>query len=255
MASVTSQNGWPVIPSGTDRRLVKIPKIIGRVRKGDVATIFTDLVTHFDENIEDVDKGEDEWGYSYRTIRGTSTEYSNHASATAVDINAMQHPLGVSGTFTREQTKKIRAMLEDRYLNKIRWGGDYRCRKDEMHFEINGSAADLRKVVAHLKRLNSKKVYKTSVKRLLANAKSKAPRKSSNDVIRLQRLLRNADCMSTSAIKRERGKYGPLTRQAVHLAQRKAGYGAQASGYIGIRTLKWLAKRAKGTSVETKAVA
>lgn len=100
-----------------------------------------------------------------------------------------------------------------------------------------------------------KRIYSTSVKRLLANAKSKAPRKSSNDVIRLQRLLRNADCMSTPAIKRERGKYGPRTRQAVHLAQRKAGYGSQASGYIGIRTLKWLAKKAKGTSVETKAVA
>lgn len=100
-----------------------------------------------------------------------------------------------------------------------------------------------------------KRIYSTSVARLIANAKSKAPRKSSNDVIRLQRLLRNADCMSTPAIKRERGKYGPRTRQAVHLAQRKAGYGSQASGYIGIRTLKWLAKKAKGTSVETKAVA
>lgn len=100
-----------------------------------------------------------------------------------------------------------------------------------------------------------KRIYTTSVKRLLANAKSEAPRAKSNDVIRLQRLLRNADCMSTPAIKRERGKYGPRTRQAVHLAQRKAGYGAQASGYIGIRTLRWLAKKAKGTSVETKAVA
>lgn len=99
-----------------------------------------------------------------------------------------------------------------------------------------------------------KRIYSTSVKRLLANAKSKAPRPKSNDVIRLQRLLRNADCMSTPAIKRERGKYGPRTRQAVHLAQRKAGYGAQASGYIGIRTLKWLAKRAKGTKVETRVV-
>lgn len=100
-----------------------------------------------------------------------------------------------------------------------------------------------------------KRIYTTSVKRLIANAKSKAPRAKSNDVIRLQRLLRNAACMSTPAIKRERGKYGPRTRQAVHLAQRKAGYGGQASGYIGIRTLRWLAKRAKGTSVETKAVA
>ena len=255
MASVTSQNGWPVIPSGTDPRLVKIPKIIGRVRKGDVATIFTDLVTYFDENIEDVDKGEDEWGYSYRTIRGTSTEYSNHASATAVDINAMQHPLGVSGTFTLEQTKKIRAMLKDRYLNKIRWGGDYKGRKDEMHFEINGSAADLRKVVAHLKRLNGKKVYKTSVKRLLANAKSVTPRKKSNDVLRLQRLLRHLGFMSTSEIMLEEGKYGPKTRQAVSKAQRKAGFsGSDADGYIGISTLKYLAKRAEGTSVETRAV-
>ena len=75
-----------------------------------------------------------------------------------------------------------------------------------------------------------------------------------NDVIRLQRLLRNADCMSTSAAKRERGKYGPLTRQAVATAQRKAGYGSQASGYIGIRTLRWLAKRAEGTKVETRVV-
>lgn len=110
-------------------------------------------------------------------------------------------------------------------------------------------------VVTWQQALANSRIHTTSVKRLLANAKSKAPRPKSNDVIRLQRLLRHADCMSTSAIKRERGKYGPLTRQAVHLAQRKAGYGAQASGYIGIRTLKWLAKKAKGTSVETKAVA
>jgi len=84
---------------------------------------------------------------------------------------------------------------------------------------------------------------------------SKAPRAKSNDVIRLQRLLRNADCMSTTAIRRERGKYGPLTRRAVKKAQCKAGYPKQASGYIGIRVLRWLAKRAEGSSVETKVVA
>lgn len=101
-----------------------------------------------------------------------------------------------------------------------------------------------------------KRIYSTSVKRLLSNAKSKAPRKSSNDVIRLQRLLRNADCMSTPAILLERGKYGPRTRAAVQKAQRRAGFsGRDADGYIGLSTLKWLAAKAKGTSVETKAVA
>ena len=256
MATATSQNGWTVIPSGTDKRLVKIPRILGRVRKGDVAVIFEDLVTYFDEHVEDVDQGEDDWGYAFRSIRGASTGYSNHASATAVDINAMRHPLGASGTFTRKQAGKIRAMLRDRYLNKVRWGGDYRGRKDEMHFEIDGSAADLRKVVAHLKKINGKRIYSTSVRELLSNAKAKAPRPKSNDVLRLQRLLRNAGCMSTPAILLERGKYGPLTRQAVRTAQLKAGFtGSDADGYIGLSTLKWLAKRAEGTSVETRAVA
>ena len=254
MATATSQNGWTVIPSGTDKRLVRIPRILGRVRKGDVAVIFEDLVTYFDEHVEDVDQGEDDWGYAFRSIRGQSSGYSNHASGTAIDLNATQHPLGARGTFSDAQEKRIRVMLKERYLGKIRWGGDYQNRADEMHFEINGSAADLRRVVAHLKKINGKRIYTTSLKRLIANAKSKAPRKSSNDVIRLQRLLKHADCMSTSAAKRERGKYGPLTRQAVHLAQRKAGYADQASGYIGIRTLRWLAKRAEGTSVETRVV-
>ena len=256
MATATSQNGWTVIPSGTDERLVRIPRILGRVRKGDVAVIFTDLVTYFDENIEDVDQGEDDWGYAFRSIRGASTVYSNHASATAVDINATRHPLGASGTFSRKQTEKIRAMLRDRYLNKVRWGGDYRGRKDEMHFEINGSAADLRKVVAHLNKIDGRWIYSTSVRKLLANAKAKDPRPKSNDVLRLQRLLRNAGCMSTQAILLEKGKYGPRTRAAVRKAQLKAGFtGTDADGYIGLSTLKWLAERAKGTSVETKAVA
>lgn len=121
----------------------------------------------------------------------------------------------------------------------------------------NGAADQGPKVAAVTweKALADSKVYATSVKRLIANAKTKPPRPKSNDVIRLQRLLKHADCMSTSAAKRERGKYGPLTRAAVATAQRKAGYPDQASGYIGIRTLRWLAKRAEGTAVETKVVA
>lgn len=248
MASVTSQNGWPVHVNQS--KLVPLSYVTGRVASGDVHTILAHFCAWFDAHVEPIAKGHS-WGYAYRAIRGQSSGYSNHASGTAIDINAPKHPLGASGTFTAAQTAAIRKQLE-RYDGALRWGGDYNGRKDEMHFEINCNAAKLRQVV---KSLTAKKIYSTSLKRLLANAKSKAPRKSSNDVIRLQRLLRNADCMSTSAIKRERGKYGPLTRQAVHLAQRKAGYGSQASGYIGIRTLRWLADRAKGTSVETKAVA
>lgn len=247
MASVTSQNGWPVHVNQS--KLVQLSYVTGRVASGDVYTILAHFCAWFDAHVEPITKGHS-WGYAYRAIRGQSSGYSNHASGTAIDLNAPKHPLGSSGTFTAAQAAAIRKQLRV-YGGALRWGGDYSGRKDEMHFEVNVSASRLRQVV---KSLTAKKIYSTSLKRLLANAKSKAPRKSSNDVIRLQRLLRNADCMSTSAAKRERGKYGPLTRQAVHLAQRKAGYGSQASGYIGIRTLKWLAGRAKGTSVETRAV-
>lgn len=101
-----------------------------------------------------------------------------------------------------------------------------------------------------------KRIYSTSVKRLLANARSKAPRKRSNDVIRLQRLLWSYGYMAELGRKQhEYGKYGPLTRKAVKRAQKAAGFsGKDADGYIGLTTLRWLAKRAKGTSVETKAV-
>lgn len=247
MASVTSQNGWPVHVDQS--KLVPLSYVTGRVASGDVHTILAHFCAWFAANVEPITKGHS-WGYAYRAIRGQSSGYSNHASGTAIDLNAPKHPLGKSGTFTAAQVAAIRGQLK-RYDGALRWGGDYNGRKDEMHFEINCSSAKLAKVV---KALTAKKVYTTSLKRLLANAKSKAPRKSSNDVIRLQRLLRNADCMSTPAIKRERGKYGPRTRQAVHLAQRKAGYGSQASGYIGIRTLRWLAKRAEGTRSETRVV-
>lgn len=247
MASVTSQNGWPVHVNQS--KLVPLSYVTGRVASGDVHTILAHFCAWFAANVEPITKGHS-WGYAYRAIRGQSSGYSNHASGTAIDINAPKHPLGASGTFTAAQTAAIRKQLE-RYDGALRWGGDYSGRKDEMHVEVNCNAAKLRQVV---KALTAKRVYSTSLKRLLANAKSKAPRKSSNDVIRLQRLLKHADCMSTSAAKRERGKYGPLTRAAVATAQRKAGYPDQASGYIGIRTLRWLAKRAEGTSVETKAV-
>jgi hypothetical protein len=62
---------------------------------------------------------------------------SNHASGTAMDLNATKHPLGVRHTFTLDQEREIRARLAGRYDGCIRWGGDYENRADEMHFEID----------------------------------------------------------------------------------------------------------------------
>src|SRR5690606_27057234 len=87
---------------------------------------------------EDIDNARgalDDWGYAERPIRGSSV-ISNHASGTAIDLNATKHPLGASGTFTSTQVTRIREILAVT-RNHVRWGGDYTGRKDEMHFEIN----------------------------------------------------------------------------------------------------------------------
>jgi hypothetical protein len=63
---------------------------------------------------------------------------SNHGSGTAIDINWDDHPLSAVHTFTSDQEAAIRKKAGELGL---RWGGDYRSRKDEMHFEIaNGPA-------------------------------------------------------------------------------------------------------------------
>lgn len=148
-----SQNGYPVIDRSDSTYLTKIPKIIGRVRKdAGVAEIFEYFVLWFDQNIEDVDRGADDWGWNVRPIRGQTTGYSNHASGTAIDLNAMLHPRGKSKTFTAAQSAKIRKKLKE-LGGVIRWGGDYNPRiskLDEMHFEIDAPAS---KIEAVLKKL------------------------------------------------------------------------------------------------------
>lgn len=117
----------------------------------DSAIILAHLALRFAERIERPSKTFDWWGWAYRDIRGSS-QVSNHASATAVDLNATQHPLGDSGTFTAKQVKQIRRDLRKVYKGTIRWGGDYNGRKDEMHFEMQPDQRKAAKVAKRLRR-------------------------------------------------------------------------------------------------------
>lgn len=141
----TSQNGWPANDVNRTQSY-KIPGTARAVRlvKGDAGEILVHFAAWFDANIEVIDKGElDEWGYAERNIRGSSTTLSNHASGTALDLNATLHPLAKVATFPGTKASKIRAQLKV-YEGVIRWGGDYHGRKDEMHFEINVGPGDAR---------------------------------------------------------------------------------------------------------------
>jgi len=55
--------------------------------------------------------------------------------------------LGKRNTFTDEQAVKIRA-LAAKY--GCRWGGDYKNRADEMHFEINLTPVQVKKKIKEL---------------------------------------------------------------------------------------------------------
>jgi hypothetical protein len=109
-------------------------------RDGSCAFCLAHMTLWWHEEIEPIDKEKlwDDWGWAVRPVRGQTSGYSNHSSGTAGDVNAVQHPRGVSTikTFTIAQIKKIRARLHF-YDEVIRWGGDYQTTPDGMHLEIN----------------------------------------------------------------------------------------------------------------------
>lgn len=142
----TSQNGWPVYTTSAD--LTPLRWITGRVVPGPVHAVLDHLCRRFDAEVEPIAVGQS-WGWAYRPIRGQTSGYSNHASGTAIDLNAPKHPLGRRGTFTPGQVETIHAILRD-LDGAVRWGGDYTRRADEMHFEINTDPATLRRVADRL---------------------------------------------------------------------------------------------------------
>ena len=131
-----SQNGWTAskirAEIGIESFSVPGTKIKLSCAKA-VAPLLVGFAAEFHELIEPIDGGQlDDWGYAFRMIRGSTDRLSNHASGTAIDLNATKHPLGKAGTFPAEKVPMILALCRKYGLN---WGGTW-TRKDEMHFEI-----------------------------------------------------------------------------------------------------------------------
>ncbi len=139
-----SQNGYPALSGRVTGPLprLRVWKIPGTdrylsLRDGSTGFLLVHLAMWFDKKVEDIDGGTwDEWGYAYRPVRGY-VALSNHASGTAMDLNATQHVLGKEDTFSPEEERLILSRVNGFFAGCIRWGGQYRGRKDEMHFEID----------------------------------------------------------------------------------------------------------------------
>ena len=152
MNQLLSHNGWKASKDAAEIQIISVPiegtKIKVRCAEA-VAPLIAAFCKEFHELIEPIDDGAlDDWGYAFRMIRGSTDKLSNHSSGTAIDLNATKHPLGKVGTFPSEKVPMIRALAKKYGL---KWGGDYKGRIDEMHFEIELSEAKVAALIGSLK--------------------------------------------------------------------------------------------------------
>ena len=149
--SLTSYNGWPASKDqaeiGVKPFSIKGTAIKIRCAK-DAGPLLAAFAAEFHELIEPIDEGKlDDWAFAFRMVRGTTDKLSCHSSGTAIDLNATQHPLGKAGTFDAAKVPMIQALAKKYGLT---WGGDYRGRKDEMHFEVSVTPEQARKLTTKL---------------------------------------------------------------------------------------------------------
>lgn len=149
---LTSQNGY----SANDRTVIAsytIPGTTLRValRKGDVSVVLLEYLRRYHLEVESLyHVPQDLWGYAERTIRGSSTVLSNHASGSAVDCRSTRHGLGMVGTFTPAEEKALDNLL-GWFGPVLRHGKDYIGRKDPMHCEVIGTPTQVRAVADRIR--------------------------------------------------------------------------------------------------------
>ena len=153
MSVILSQNGWP---ASANRGLIGVKNylVAGSTSHLSCAKLAAPLLVHFaewfDATIEPIDKGVyDDWGYNYAAIPGQPV-LSNHASGTAIDLNATKHPWKATHSgFTAIQEAQIRLKVR---MFGLRWGWDYKTGwRDPMHYEINLTQAMAAARIAALK--------------------------------------------------------------------------------------------------------
>lgn len=149
--SEKSQNGWTASKDQAEIHIKPFPIAGTNIKIRCNATcgpILAAFAAEFNEKVEPIEgKTLDDWGYAYRNVRNKPTDLSNHSSGTAIDLNASKHPLGKENTFKPEQVKMIHELIKKYHL---RWGGDYKTRKDDMHFEIVETPEQVKALVKEL---------------------------------------------------------------------------------------------------------
>jgi hypothetical protein len=132
-----SYNGWPASDDKASIGVVSSDVFPGGAKAGDVTTVLGYVARQLDARVEPCIDGWN-WGYSFKTNANNPSQLSCHASGTAIDWNAPDHPNGSSGTFTDAQVGVIYQILAE-VEGAVSWLQSY----DEMHFEICVDAGTL----------------------------------------------------------------------------------------------------------------
>lgn len=149
-----SQNGWG---NANDRSVIASYSLPGgkvALRRGDVSVVLLWCANRWHETVEPL-IWPGVWGYAERTIRGSATTLSNHATGTALDLNAPQHPLGIAAArnFSTMEIRAVQSIIE--YCEGVvRWGGAWLTRPDPMHLEIVGNAAAVKHIADKIRAKN-----------------------------------------------------------------------------------------------------
>ena len=172
----TSQNGWPVYDN-TDRfTRVTVEGVGFWAANRDVAVVLADFTQRYNDTIESItlpvkeSPGYDDWSYAVRPVRGQTSGYSNHASATAWDLNSTRHPRGVHGTYSGLKRKGLKALVAD-YDGVLRDGEFYNQGTiDGMHVEINDDAAAVKAMANKIRERNEDVALSSDDKKWLEEA-------------------------------------------------------------------------------------
>lgn len=148
---LSSYNGYPASKDPNEIGIKSYP-VKGTDRKlrcaESVGPLLAAFAAEFHELIEPIDEGTfDDWGYAFRMVRGSTDRLSCHSSGTAIDLNATKHPLGKAGTFPAEKIPMLRALAKKYGL---KWGGDFKSRPDDMHFEVEVSPTKAKALISSL---------------------------------------------------------------------------------------------------------
>lgn len=108
-----------------------------------------DYYGHDQETIDKLGISKTAGTFNPRKIRGSKTKWSNHAYGAAIDINAEQNAFNVAGNIPPVMIAAFKS-------EGFRWGGDYKGRKDPMHFEACDSGEPDRSFEQWLKVLGVK---------------------------------------------------------------------------------------------------